>query len=143
MWLGSLYAAKIGNFVVMETKVQLLSTTESWNRLVVPLGGRNHLILSHKRLGYKNPKYMHYKLGEPCVTNCGSSAITSIRILVNKNWVSHYKLGQPLLINGTAIANYVMYQKLGQLLQIVAWHLFQNKILENAWLKINFIWSSE
>ena len=86
----------------------------------MPLGGRNHLILSHKRLGYKNPKYMHYKLGEPCVTNCGSSAITSIRILVNKNWVSHYKLGQPLLINGTAIANYVMYQKLGQLLQIVA-----------------------
>ena len=83
---------------------------------------------------------MYYKLGQACVTNCGSFVLLPIRpnvvtnwdsfIITNQgkllqivvtNWGSYYKLGQPLLQNRAAITNWgKMYYKLGQVLQIRA-----------------------
>ena len=64
---------------------------------------------------------MYYKLGQACITNWGSFVLLQIRTNVVTNWGSYYKLGQPLLQKMTVIANRSkIYQKLGQVLQIMA-----------------------
>ena len=77
--------------------------------------------------------YMHYKLGQACVTNWGSFVLLQIRanVVTNwgsfiiTNWGSYYKLGQPLLQNRGAITNWgKIYNTLGQVLQI--WAIITN-----------------
>ena len=56
---------------------------------------------------------MYCKLGQACVTTCGSFILLRIRTnaatnwdsFVVRNWGSYYKLRQPLLQNRAAITN--------------------------------------
>ena len=64
---------------------------------------------------------MYYKLGQACVTNCGSFVLLQIRTNVVTNWSSYYKLEQLLLQNKAAITNWPkIYYKLEKVLQISA-----------------------
>ena len=66
---------------------------------------------------------MHYKLGQACVTNCGSFVLLEIRAnVVNKlGQLHYYKLGQLLKIRATVITKKGSYYKLVQnVLQIGA-----------------------
>ena len=79
---------------------------------------------------------MYYKLGQACVTNCGSFVLLQTRVnvvqmgaasllqigaSVTTNWGILYKLGQPLLQNSAGITNWgKTFYKLGQVLQIRA-----------------------